>query len=85
MPMGEALRKVGLDELEIAGNMSHVVGKLKEKTDSTGTVEKLLLDALKECMRNLDSPDASANKSATPVVVQLVHNVPRPQRAAENG
>jgi hypothetical protein len=83
--MGEALRKVGLDELALAGNLSHVVETLKEKTDETGDVEKLLVDVLKECARHLDSQDAPALRggspsAAAPAVVHLVHNVSRPER-----
>lgn len=84
--MGEALRKVGLDESALAGNLSHVVDTLKDKTDETGDVEKLLVNVLKECARHLDSPGAPAShggspSGAAPTVVHLVHNVSRPERA----
>ena len=55
-----------------------VVKKLEKKTSESDSVEKLLVDVLKECSRHLAS-DADANADA-PVIVQLVHNVPRPER-----
>jgi hypothetical protein len=82
IPIGEALRVHGLDEHAIAENFANVVGKLKDKTDQSGSVEKLLVDVLKDCARHLDA-SAPAPRSASgdvPVIVHLVHNVQRPPR-----
>jgi hypothetical protein len=82
IPIGEALRVHGLDEHAIAENFANVVGKLKHKTDQSGSVEKLLVDVLKDCARHLDA-SAPAPRSASgdvPVFVQLVHTVSRPAR-----
>jgi hypothetical protein len=72
----------GLDEHAIAENFANVVGKLKHKTDQSGSVEKLLVDVLKDCARHLDA-SAPAPRSASgdvPVIVHLVHTVSRPAR-----
>ena len=85
LPMGEALRAKGLDELALTGNYAHVVDALKEKSDETGSVEKPLVDVLKECAKHLDDAPASRNApSEDRVVVQRVHNVARPNRAASS-
>jgi hypothetical protein len=79
--LGEALRASGFDELALAGNYVHFVDALKEKSDETGSVEKLLVDVLKECATHLDdAPPPRTGPSGTPVVVQLVHTVRRPNR-----
>jgi hypothetical protein len=80
--MGDALRASGLDEIEVAENFARVVEKLKGKGDQTGSVEKLLVDVLKDCARHLEASAPSPKSSSTdaPVIVQLVHTVSRPMR-----
>src|ERR1700677_1824333 len=80
--IGEALRQVGLDEYAIANTYLHVVGKLTAEESDTGGAQKLLVDVLKECSRQIEAsqPPARANADA-PVIVQLVHAVSRPARA----
>ncbi len=82
IPIGEALRQSGLDEYAIANTYVHVVGKLTAENPDSGGVEKLLVDVLKECSRQIEAsqPPARANADA-PVIVQLVHAVSRPTRA----
>jgi hypothetical protein len=82
--MGEALRRQGLDEHVVAGRWVHVVEKLTGDKPGAGGVEKILVDVLKECTRQLDS-DAEASersRAEAPVIVQLLHKVHRPERAA---
>ena len=76
--MGEALRASGVDERAVAS--AYAISVAKE-----GDVEKLLIDILKECARHLEPPGSIIPVSTgddSPVVVQLVHNVPRPVRLA---
>jgi hypothetical protein len=80
--LGDALRQRGLDEHTVADSYVGVIEKLKEKTDKSGGVEKLLVDVLKECSRHLDAPrpDGRAGAGDVPVHVYLIHNVARPER-----
>ncbi|MGD1210704.1 MAG: hypothetical protein ABR973_05025 [Candidatus Acidiferrales bacterium] len=82
--MGEALRRQGLDEHAVAGNWVHVVNRLTGNEPGDGGVEKLLVDVLKECSRQLDAEAAQASERSAdaPVIVQLVHKVDRPMRPA---
>jgi hypothetical protein len=76
--LGEAFRKAGLDEQTVAETYVGVVGALREKT-TQDTVQKLLVDVLKECSRVLDQPrgtDPGANEA--PAIVELHHSVARP-------
>jgi hypothetical protein len=58
--LGEAFRKVGLDEQTVAENYVGVVETLREKTGpKTETAQKLLVDVLKECSRILEPPRGS--------------------------
>jgi hypothetical protein len=77
MPIGEALRRSGLDELKYAQAMGGLIDTL---TDKDGE-EKLLLEGLKELGRHLESSRAAERPAGNAqVIVQLVHNVPRPGR-----
>ena len=79
--IGDALRREGLDERTVAETYAREVEKLKNKKGEDG-IEKLLFDILKECTRHLESsrPTERSGASDTPVTVQLVHVVPRPER-----
>jgi len=80
--MGEALRREGLDERMVAETYASVVATLKDKSDKNGSVQKLLVDVLKEFARHLDPsrPTDRSGTGDTPVTVQLIHAVPRPER-----
>jgi hypothetical protein len=82
IPIGEALRQSGLDEYAIAKTYVHVMGQLTTKNPDGGAVQKLLVDVLKECSRQIEAsqPPARANADA-PVIVHLLHTVSRPVRA----
>jgi hypothetical protein len=84
MGMGEALRRQGLDEHELAGNWVHVVETLKGVRSKSGGIEKLLVDVLKECTRQLEaeSQRRADSSGSAPVIVQLIHKVERPPRPA---
>jgi hypothetical protein len=80
--MGEALRREGLDEHVVAGKWVHVVEKLTRPKAGAGGVEKILVDVLKECSRQLEAEtEHSLDAGGSPVIVQLVHKVERPARA----
>jgi hypothetical protein len=81
IPIGEALRERGIDERAIAGNYVYVLGKLTEQESDKGGVQKLLVDVLKECSRQIEASSPPPRASVAPVIVQLVHNVTRPARA----
>jgi len=82
MSIGQALREEGIDEHEIAGNYKHVMVSLKGNAPEAATVQKLFVDVLKECSRQLEASDEAARTPSrdVPVIVHLVHNVPRPER-----
>ena len=84
MSIGQALREEGIDEHEIAGNYKHVMVSLKGNAPEGATVQKLFVDVLKECSRQLEASDDAerAPSRDVPVIVHLVHNVPRPERPA---
>ncbi|HKV06345.1 MAG TPA: hypothetical protein VJO53_14715 [Candidatus Acidoferrales bacterium] len=86
MSIGEALREKGIDEHAIAGNYAHVVKTLTGKQPKAGGVQKLLVDVLKECSRQIESARESERAPSTdaPVIVQLVHTVARPERSASD-
>ena len=75
--LGEAFRKVGLDEQTVAENYVGVVETLRAKTGpKTETAQKLLVDVLKECSRILEPPRGSgAGSIETPTIVELHHEV----------
>jgi hypothetical protein len=80
--IGQAMRERGLDERLIADMFATVVGKLHENNSSdSGSVQKLLVDVLKECSRHLDPPrEAGRETSEGPAAIILIHEVDRPQR-----
>jgi hypothetical protein len=86
--IGEALRQRGFDEHTIADHYVDVAHRLKGKSDQSGSVEKLLVDVLKECSKHLEPPrpmertDERAGARGAAVHVHLVHSVTRPARAA---
>jgi hypothetical protein len=77
VPIGEALRREGLDERTIAGTYAQVVDNLKG-TKKAGSNEKLLVEILKECTRQIEAAQPVGDGA---VQVQLVHRVERPARA----
>jgi hypothetical protein len=80
--IGQAMRERGLDEHLIAEMFAAVVGKLHENNSSdSGSVQKLLVDVLKECSRHLDPPrEAGRDTSEGPATIILIHEVDRPVR-----
>jgi hypothetical protein len=79
--LGEAMRKMGVDEYRVAAGYADALDKLQSGS-SNETVEKLLVDTLKECARILDSPRPADRTPPIDVttVVQLIHKVERPSR-----
>ena len=87
MRLGEAFRREGLDERAVAQTWVVVVERLRGGKKISGEgVDKLLVDVLKECDRILEGPRATgAGAVEAPAVVNLYHNVPRPERNLRSG
>ncbi len=79
--LGDAFRRIGLDENAIAAGYADALAKL-QKGNADDAVEKSLLDILKECARILEPPRPADRSASIDVntVVQLVHKVDRPLR-----
>jgi hypothetical protein len=75
IPLGDAMRRAGVDEHRIAERMAGLL----EDLGTQGNDAKLLLDAIKESTRAL-APVRGGGAKAAPVPIQLHHNVPRPVR-----
>lgn len=86
--MGQALRKQGFDEHVAASEYIALAQMLAEPGAKVTPANKARLDVLKECTRHLENAqkaERSAEEAAVadaPVMVQLVHAVPRPDRVA---
>lgn len=82
--LAEAMREEGLDESALARAYAELVQKLFNGEESSAS-DKLLVDLLKEMSRTLEPQGATgaaaSSASDLPVVVQLLHEVPRPVRA----
>ncbi|HEV2314448.1 MAG TPA: hypothetical protein VGR94_04010 [Candidatus Acidoferrales bacterium] len=80
-----ALRAAGLDEWQIAWNLSVKVGQLSESKFASD--KKLLLEYMKEAIRHLDPASAAAANAPLPgaPLVEVVHNVARPDRESPSG
>ena len=83
--IAEALRGEGFDESALGRAYVKLVRKLFAGKKASGN-DKLLVDVLKEISRTLEPPNpgsgASASASDGPMIVQLLHDVPRPVRDA---
>jgi len=75
--MGEALRKEGLDEHSVAERYANVVSRLEKNPENVGSGDKLLVEILKECTRQIEATQPVGDGA---VQVRLVHNVERPAR-----
>lgn len=74
-----AMRKAGLDEWKIAWLLNYVIDRLAESNKSSD--RKLLLDYLKEAGRHLDSASARSTTGQEGPAIEVVHDVPRPDRS----
>ncbi len=80
--IGNALRQRGFDEHALAENYIEVTQRLKGKAGQGGSVEKLLIDVLKECSKYIEpARPTDERQGRAPVHIHLVHNVMRPARA----
>jgi hypothetical protein len=77
MQMGEALRREGLDERTVAERYANVVSRLEKDPGDIASGDKLLVEILKECSRQMEATPPAGEGS---IQVQLVHNVERPAR-----
>lgn len=78
MRLRAVMRKIGLDEWKIAWLLNFKIHCLAQSTKSSDT--KLLLDYLKEAARHLDAASPRAGTEET-AAIEVVHNVPRPDRS----
>ena len=74
----EALRCEGMGEREYAASLGRFVTKVEGNDKNL----KLMLDGIKEWGRHFQGKQSSESSSTpdAPVIVQLVHDVPRPAR-----
>ena len=78
--IGDALRCEGLDEREVAQKLRSVIEK-----ETPDTTDKMRAEILMNCFRYLDDapgPRPGA-KHCGKLPAKLVHEIPRPQRAAK--
>ncbi|MGA8075743.1 MAG: hypothetical protein WB995_19870 [Candidatus Acidiferrales bacterium] len=80
LKMPDALRSVNVNEIKLAKTYRRLLNRRKatEKTPDA----KLLLDTVRDCARILE-PLREAEGVPENAVIQLVHNVARPDREAE--
>ena len=76
--LSDAMRAQGIDERTIAEAFAEAVINLRDTAKVEGK-EKALVYVLKECTKALNDRPAKGNE---PISVQLIHNIPRPIRAA---
>jgi hypothetical protein len=84
--IGDALRQRGFDEHTIAENYVELTQRLRAKSHKSGSIEKLLVDVMKECSKYIE-PQKPAERwgdraARAPIHIHLVHNVSRPERVA---
>lgn len=74
-----SMRRAGLDEWKIGWLLNYKIDCLAESTKSSDN--KLLLEYLKEAIRHLDPAATRAAGAQETAAIELVHEVPRPNRA----
>jgi hypothetical protein len=81
--IGDALRCEGLDERDVAQKLREVIERHTSNGKPDAASDKLLAEMLMNCFRYLDeAPPRTAAKPAGKVPARLLHDIPRPQRAA---
>lgn len=84
--IGYALRQRGFDEHTIAENYVELTQRLRAKSDKSGSIEKLLVDVMKECSKYIEPPKPAErwgdHAGRAPIHIHLVHHVSRPERVA---
>lgn len=78
--MCDALRGEGLDEVAMAKQYKVLLGRPYKKEETPDA--KLALDIVRDCVKILE-PRAAEGIPANSVV-QLVHNIPRPDRSGQS-
>ena len=85
MNLRNAMRAQGLDEHKIARVFNRQVNRLQRPSKTKNKLplpqEKLLLEAIKECVKIME-PAARGNAAQEAGAIHLVHNIPRPPRQA---
>jgi len=87
--MGHALRKLGFDEHVAASEYIALAQDLAKPNARVTPANKMRLDVLKECTKHLESAQKVERSAAevaaaeAPMMVQLVHTVPRPSRGPQ--
>jgi len=75
--MADAMRIEGVDELEVARTYKSLLRRTN--SDASTQDAKLLLETARDCAKILD-PTRGTDEIPANAVVQLIHNVPRPDR-----
>jgi len=75
LKMSEAMRVEGVDETTVAKTYRSLLGRAS--AESTTADAKLLLDTVRDCAKILEPP-TEAEGLPENAVIQLVHNVARP-------
>ena len=75
--MADAMRMEGVDECVVAKTYKSLLERTKENDTAQGA--KLLLETARDCVEILEPADESDEIPAN-AIVQLIHNVPRPER-----
>jgi hypothetical protein len=81
LKMSEAMRAEGVDEATVAQTYKSLLERASAK--STTADAKLLLDTVRDCAKILEPP-SEAEGLPENAVIQLVHNVARPDLEAES-
>lgn len=82
--IGDALRCEGLDERDVAQKLREVIERHTSKGEPDAANDKLLAEMLMNCFRYLDeAPPRTAAKPVGKAPAKLLHDIPRPQRAAQ--
>jgi hypothetical protein len=83
--IGDALRCEGLDERDVAQKLKEVIDRQTLRSGSDSGNDKLLAEMLMNCFRHLDeAPPRQAARKNGKVPAKLLHDIPRPQRAAKS-
>jgi hypothetical protein len=85
--ISDALRREGLDEREVAKKLKSVIERQIPEDPDEEANDKLLADMLMNCFRYLDETPRPGGAAGAPgsgsAPAKLIHDIPRPQRAAK--
>jgi hypothetical protein len=82
LKMSEAMRVEGVDESTVAKTYKSLLGRASAQSSTAEA--KLLLDTVRDCAKILEPP-SDAEGLPENAVIQLVHNVARPDHETASG